>query len=89
MTIGVYASNDSDPQSAALRKEVEKLLAQYPQIVQMHGFYVDLTVHSIAFDLIFDYKTDGQKVRREIRDRLQKLLPDYTIDIVVDGDYTE
>lgn len=89
MTIGIYASNDSDPQSARIRKLVEQTLQSYPQIVQMHGFYVDLNLDTVAFDLIFDYQSDGAALRKEIRDRLQKELPGYTIDIVVDGDYTE
>ncbi len=89
MTIGIYASNDSDPLSASIRKLVEQTLAKYPQIVQMHGFYVDLDLHTIAFDLIFDYDADGNALRQQIRSRLQNELPDYTIDIVVDGDYTE
>lgn len=89
MTIGIYASNDSDPTSARIRKLVEQTLAEYPQIIQMHGFYVDLDLHTVAFDLIFDYEADGNVLRQRIRSRLQEKLPDYTFDIVIDGDYTE
>lgn len=89
MTIGIYASNDSDPESARIRKIVENTLTNYPQIVQMHGFYVDLELHVVTFDLIFDYAADGNALRKEIQDRLERRLPDYTTNIVVDGDYSE
>lgn len=89
LTIGIYASNDTDPVSARILASVKQILADYPGLIQMHGFYVDLQAQVIAFDLIFDFTADAVKCRHEIRDRIRAEYPDYTVDIILDKDYSD
>lgn len=89
LTIGIYAANTSDPISFRIRKTIDEILKDYTQVLQIHGFYVDLQTKVAAFDLIFDYDCDAQALKNEIRDRLIQRIPDYTFDIVVDQDFTD
>ncbi len=87
LTIGIYAANTSDPTSSRIRKTVDQTLAQYDQIIEVHGFYVDLPMHLCAFDLIFDPAADACALRDEIQASLQKQLPDYRFYIVIDKEF--
>ena len=56
----------------------------------MHGFYLDQTEKTLRFDIIvsFDAK-DRRQVYREICEKVQKEYPDYTLQVVMDTDFTE
>lgn len=89
LTVGIYASNECDPVSVQIQKIVEETLQDFPEVHQMHGFYVDPEEKSVAFDLVFKFGTDGFAERKKIRKELQKKLPDHSIEIAVDGDYSD
>lgn len=89
MTVGVYASNTSDPVSRTIRQSVEEIVKDDPQIVQMHGFYVEPQARLIAFDLVLGFGAKGSEIRKEILDRLETKFPGYRFDIVLDGDFSD
>jgi len=64
LTIGIYAANTDDAQSKEIREAVRKLVAGYPDIRQMHGFYADTKENTVSFDLIFDYQAKKTKLCR-------------------------
>lgn len=90
LTVGVYASNTDNKESARIRQHLLGIVAQYPEILQMHGFYVDKERMLMSFDIIIDFKYDN---RYEIRDNLAKRLeeeyPGYTFSIGLDGDFSD
>lgn len=90
LTIGIYASNTSDPQAAAMRKALQKIVAHHPEIVQLHGFHVDKARHMITFDIIVDWEAANRadSIREEVMQEMQKLYPSFQVHTVVDEDYS-
>ncbi|MBQ6450207.1 cation transporter [bacterium] len=87
MTLGIYASNN-DGRSGELKKMVESALAGYPQIKQMHGFYVDEATKHVFFDLIFSFdEPDPGAKADEIISQLKSMRPEYEYDVILDTDY--
>ena len=87
LTVGIYASNENDPSIRAFKNKVERLIGTYPEILQMHGFYVE--GNAVTFDLIVDFSADAEAVRNTVNDELTKLYPEYTYYIVLDSDYSD
>ena len=90
MTVGIYASNNSDPVINKIRSDIQQEVLQHPTIKQIHGFYCDQEIKSISFDVIVDFKDkDAPKLIKEIHDDLQAKYPDYQFYIVEDKDFTD
>ena len=90
MTIGIYASNNSDPLINKIRADIQQEVLAHPTIKQIHGFYCDQESKSITFDVIVDFKDkDAPKLIKEIHDDLQAKYPDYNFSIVEDKDFTD
>ena len=87
LTVGVYASNENDPEIRAFKNKVERIVGSHHEILQMHGFYME--DNTVTFDLIVDFSADAEEVRNTVQDELMKLYPDYTYSIVLDTDYSD
>ncbi len=89
LTIGIYASNDSG-KSGEIRKELEKIIANYKEILELHGFYVDDELKEISFDLIFDFKCSNRReIKKEIISKLEDIYPEYKCDVILDSDVSD
>ena len=89
LTIGIYSSNGSSEEAAAIREAAEKLAERREEVLQLHGFYADVEQKAVMFDLIVEFKVDGDRVRREMVEELVGLYPEYRFDIVLDSDYSD
>ena len=87
LTVGIYAANDSDAEGAKIRGDLEEIIKQYPDILQMHGFYVD--EKRVMFDLIIDFAADAQPIVAQVHEQLSQRYPDYRFDIVLDSDFSD
>lgn len=88
LTLGVYAANDSG-MAKKMREDIEKILKEYSNIKQMHGFYLDEEYKVVTFDLIFDFAEENIDSKlREIKKEVKKLYPDYSVYIILDTDLT-
>lgn len=87
--ISIYSFNQSDPDVVAARNRVAQIVADYPHILQMHGFYLDKVEHMMRFDIVvsFDAK-DRKQVYREVCDRVKDEFPDYIIHVAMDNDFS-
>ena len=87
MTIGIYSSNMANSE---IRKYVYALVRDYPEVKEIHGFYVDLELKNINFDLIIDFKCDEpEKIIEEIKNKVIEQYPDYTCYVVRDLDFSD
>ena len=90
MTIGIYASNNSDPVIAQIRNSIHDEVLNHPTIKQIHGFYLDQESKTISFDLIVDFADkDAANTIKEIHDSLSEKYPDYHFIIVEDKDFSD
>lgn len=88
--VGVYSYNTKDPVAAAAREKVAQIAAENPDVLQTHGFYLDQAEKTLRFDFVvsFDAK-DRKQVYREVCESVQKLYPDYTLQVAMDTDFSE
>ena len=90
LTVGIYASNETDPQSLAMKTAAAELIGEYPQILQMHGFYVNDKTKLVSFDLIFDFnETHRNDICEEIKKKLAEKFPGYGFMIIIDRDFSD
>lgn len=89
LTVGIYASNTSDEKALEIKNQVEELLQEYPQVLQMHGFYIEQELQAVSFDLIMDFEADASRIREEILQKLTAKYPDHHFAIIIDSDYSD
>ena len=89
LTVGIYAANDGSPQAAAIQARVRALAAEKPEILELHGFYLDTAAKHLSFDLIVAFGADAEAIRREMVETLAKEYPDYAFDVILDTDFSD
>ncbi|MBQ3430541.1 cation transporter [Candidatus Saccharibacteria bacterium] len=90
LTVGIYASNTGGTKSVLMKQEVQRIVQEYKNIIEMHGFYVDTKKKVLSFDLVFKFEEkEAERVIAEITKRVNKKYPDYQIMIIPDNDYTD
>ncbi|MBP5693960.1 MAG: cation transporter, partial [Bacilli bacterium] len=90
LTIGIYATNDTNDHHKQIRTNISKTLQKHNEIVQMHGFYVNERLHLIQFDLVFKFESKDPAATVEIiKKEIKELYPDYESYIVIDTDFTD
>ena len=90
ITIGIYASNNSDETSVAMKETLAKITQAYPNVMQTHGFYMNRKLMLVMFDLVLSFdEKEPVALRNEIARQMKEAYPDYTFDIVLDSDYSD
>ncbi len=89
LTVGIYGSGNSGGVSGEMRKELTEVLQKYPEVIQMHGFYVDEEHKRVMFDLIVDFSADAKEICGKVYEDLSVRWPDWRVDIVLDSDYAD
>ena len=90
MTIGIYASNSSNDEISKIKNAIRKEVLSHPTIKQMHGFYCDLELKSVSFDVIVDFKDkEASNLIKEIKEHIEEQFPDYHFYIVEDKDFSD
>ena len=74
LVVGVNAVNKSGAFEDARRK-LEELTEASPQIISFSGFYGDKETSTIYFNLLLDFKSDGEKVTRALVDKMHEAFP--------------
>lgn len=89
VTIGIYAANDKG-EFGMIKDELERIVRDYKEILQIHGFYVDKEKSNVFFDLIIDFDAeDKKKIQEEIVMKLKEKFPEYNYNIILDPDITD
>ena len=90
MTVGIYASNTSDEEYREIREYLMALVKEFPDIHQLHGFYIDKEKMTISFDIILDYKCPNvEQIKNELYERLKEKYPLYNYYVVIDNDFAD
>ena len=90
LTIGIYAVNTLDDDSARMQNEIFKIAYSHKGILQVHAFYVNINARIITFDIIFDFVLENPIALRDIiMAELTELYPEYNFDIQIDIDYSD
>ena len=89
MTVGIYADNVVTEESKQIHASLAKIIKNNENILQMHGFFVDIEKKFCNFDLVisFDDKNPEQTIA-DVKETLQKEYPDFTFYIILDKDFS-
>ena len=88
--VGVYSTNTKDPQAIAMRERLNEIVMAHEHILQTHGFYVDTEKKTMRFDVVVSFDAgDRWSLYEHIIDDVQKEWPDYTIEAIMDTDFSE
>ena len=88
--ISVYSENTKNDKAAAIRAEIRKILDAYPQVLQMHGFYLEEQNAVITFDVIIDFDAkDRRAVYEDLCRKVQERFPDYRVHVALDYDISD
>ncbi len=89
LTVGIYAGNDSDPELAKVKEDLQEVLSKHPEVLQMHGFYVEKQINHVMFDLVVEFGADVDALRESIVSEMKKKHGEYEYDLVLDSDYSD
>lgn len=87
VTVGIYSSIQSDSVAVGLRHDAVGIISQYPDIMQMHGFYRD--EKNVGFDLVIDFKADAPKIINQVEEKLREMHPEYNFKVILDLSYSD
>ncbi|MBQ7594464.1 MAG: cation transporter [Synergistaceae bacterium] len=85
--ISVYSYNTRDELAAKMREEIQKIVLAHEWALQMHGFYLE--GKNIRFDVVLSFNVAQKEALSILIHELQKLYPEYTIQILPDVDITD
>ena len=90
LTVGIYATNESNPEVKQIRKDLHELVKEYPTIKQTHGFYVDIESKTISFDIIVDFKDENAEgIKKELIEKMSAMHPGYHCVVILDDDFSD
>ena len=89
-TIGVYSINTKNEKIVKIQKDIHDIVFSHPEILQMHGFYLDETDKTISFDIIIDFNAENREmIYKNIYDEIHKKYKGYKINIILDVDTSD
>ena len=89
MTVGIYADNEETAESKKIMDSLLNIIKEYPNILQMHGFYLDVVNKVCNFDLVISFdEKEPEKLIDFIKSELEYENEGYKIFITLDRDYT-
>lgn len=86
LTVGIYARNDKYDY---IRKDLDEIVAQYEEVLQIHGFYVYEKEKIVSFDIIVDFDADRNKVKKEIYEKIKQKHPEFNYVLIDDYDISD
>jgi len=88
--VGVYPSNTGDPASSKMKKRISELAFEHPEVLEIHGFYVNQEAKKANFDVVisFDCK-DRRALYDHIVEEVSAEFPDYDFHIILDADISD
>ena len=87
--IGVYSYNTGDSQAAHIQNDVRERVMKHDWVLQMHGFYIDVQSKDMRFDLVMSFDIDPHEGLKIVYEELEKVYPEYHMQIVPDVDITD
>ena len=78
--VGIYSVNTMDPHLDEVQKKVSGLVLGNPDVLAMHGFYIDEVKKFMSLDIVISFKArDAEAIFAETNQKLKDEFPGYTI----------
>lgn len=88
MVFGLYAIDNDNPESKAMRLRIAEFIRGYQHLVSYHALYVDAETKDIYIDLVVDYELkDWEKLRKDFTQFMHEHYPNQGIELVIETQY--
>ncbi len=88
--ISIYSIDVKNEEMISLRKTIEDIISNYPEILEIHGLFFQKTEKIIRFDLVVSLDTkDRENIFHQAINRIKEQYPDYTVAAIMDTDFSE
>ena len=88
--VGIYSHNTSNDKIIALQEEIRRIAMSQEYVLQMHGFYLDPVKKTLRFDAVVDFAAPNRtEVYKNLCEKVQELVPDYKLSIILDSDISD
>ena len=88
-TVGIYSVN-TDPKATELRNSIYSTIKKHPEILEIHGFYLNSDTKHINLDIIISFDAeDRHALHKQIISELNEAYPDYQFDMTLDLDISD
>ncbi len=89
MTVGVYAENLDDEESKSIYSKIIDIIKDYPNVLQIHGFYFDKEKKLINYDLVISFdEQNPDNLIQEVTNKTKALSSDYKVIVNYDQDFS-
>ncbi len=86
LVVGINAVNETGA-FGEMRRKLEELTRANPSVISFGGFYGDEDARTVYFNLLLQFKCDGENVQRQIVEQMKEAFPAYTFEAESDYDY--
>ena len=86
LTVGIYARNDKFQN---IRDDLERIISEYDEVLEIHGFIVYEEQNLVTFDIIVDFDADRDMVKDKILDKIKRLHPQFNYCMIDDYDLSD
>ena len=88
--ISVYSYNTKDPEVTQMRDKLIRILKENPNVLQVHGFYVEKEKKAMRFDMVVSFnEKDRGKLYQDMLRKAREAFPDYHVTAAMDTDFSE
>ena len=88
--VGIYSMNLNDKKAMAIRNTIEEILSEYPEVLSMHGFYVNHEEKTINIDIVISFdSTNMHESFKCVVNKIKDTFNDYKIYAVMDSDVSD
>ena len=90
LTVGIYATNNTDEKYQSMRDELSKIIGEFSEILSFHAFYVDEKRKVISVDIVVDFKAENKfELPEKITSYMKKKYSEYEYSIAIDSDFSD
>lgn len=90
LTVGIYAANADTEMYVEMKNRLKELMAEYPEILQMHGFYVNVEKMEVSFDIIIDFRSECKmEIQDALIEKMKHFYPEYGFNVILDSDFSD
>ena len=87
--VSIYSKNTKSDKASEVLSAIRKKVMEHPEVLQMHGFYMDPVTENISFDVVLDFSKDMQNVYKDIYNEVTEMYPNNKIHITLDTDISD
>ena len=85
--VGVYPTNTGNSTVGTVKKQIREYLLQFPEILEMHGLYLDEEEKTLRLDIIIDFSAEDRlSLYNKIKAEIAEMFPEYKTFVQLDLD---